>query len=92
MLQLICFRSKYITGASIEVAGGLGVWNSSNATCLGLQTKDEIIKTTWNSSHKTIPRLNSVFCLKYSSYGIFNDLAKKAISYQLQGLGPWIQS
>ena len=34
MLQLICFRSKYITGASIEVAGGLGVWNSSNATLM----------------------------------------------------------
>jgi len=48
MLQLICFRSKYITGASIEVAGGLGVWNSSNATLMfrvthkGWDCKDDL--------------------------------------------------
>ena len=35
-------------------------------TNIGLQTKDETVKTTWNSLNMTIPRCKFSFCLKCS--------------------------
>ena len=56
----------------------------------GLYTKEEIVKTTDNSENMTFPRLNYYSVLDtYSNlkaYILYNDLAKKETSLQLQGI------
>ena len=56
----------------------------------GLYTKEETVKTTDNSENMTFPRLNYYSVLDtYSNlkaYILYNDLAKKETSLQLQGI------
>ena len=44
---------------------------------IGLSTKNETIKTTWNSFNITILRLNLLFCFKYSLFIAFKNIGKE---------------